>query len=316
MQAPADAIAALHRIVAAGPAGQDELFTLAEMAFLEGAPGNRSYSFATVIYACAFLFQPRRHCGPCIHSSCAPAGSTICRSRARWHHPMGSMLIRVQAITPCLRLPVDHVRPGGLRWADRSLANYVPAAELRIDGLHNRYRTNGIGAPAKADLMLDRDARGFQWRAVKVPVTALCDRPHAGAFASGRTGRSPVSGNDQRTVTIGGETVPLENEPSAAFAYALSNGHLEERGHASAAACASLPARHLPSNPIVWPDPVVLIHGTASSAGRWAVLHRPAERPGDKRPLPVLVVHLRYRGSGTVGSEAAHRSRGCGPQVD
>jgi hypothetical protein len=55
--APADAIAALHRIVAAGHAGQDELFALAELAFLEGErSGDRSYSFATVIYAYAFLF--------------------------------------------------------------------------------------------------------------------------------------------------------------------------------------------------------------------------------------------------------------------
>jgi hypothetical protein len=56
-EVPADGIKALHRIVAAGNAGQDEMFALAEMAFLEGErTSDRSYALAAVIYAYAFLF--------------------------------------------------------------------------------------------------------------------------------------------------------------------------------------------------------------------------------------------------------------------
>jgi pimeloyl-ACP methyl ester carboxylesterase len=280
--APAGAIAALHRIVAAGPAGQDELFALAEMAFLEGErSGDRSYSFATVIYAYAFLFpisptlrpsgfDPRLRTAAELYNlsltrALASAdGKHVDLRAGDYALPFGSLSIKFD--------------PDALRWADRSLANYVPAAELRVDGLHNRYRATGIGAPLAADVMYDRDARGFQVaRAVKVPVTALLrvDLTQA-AFASGRISGALTlyPGNDQRTVAIGGETVPLESEPSAAFAYALSNPDIwknEVTGFLQGGMRLDLPAELVALEPYrPGRIPVVLIHGTASSAGRWA----------------------------------------------
>jgi hypothetical protein len=117
--------------------------------------------------------------------------------------------------------------PHAPRRARFDRTRFVPAAELYIERLQNRYRDTGIGAPLAADLIVIGDQRGFQIaRKMKVPATTLLrlDASPA-AVASGRFNCQFLlfAGNEDRTVAIAGEQVPLENEPSAAFAFAMSN---------------------------------------------------------------------------------------------
>jgi pimeloyl-ACP methyl ester carboxylesterase len=282
--APANGIAALHRIVAAGDSGQDALFALSEMSFLEAERTNdRSYFLATVIYAYAFLFptspaerpnpfDPRLRTAADLYNRAltrglaAADGIHVDLHEGDYALPFGSLSISFD--------------PTALHWADRGLSNYVPAAELHIEGLHNRYREAGIGAPLAAEPAHDRDERGFQVaRQIKVPVTALLRVDLApGAIASGQISGALTlyPGNSQRIVTIGGQQVPLENEPSAAFAYALSNPDIwknEIAGFLHGNLIEQLPSQLFAIEPYrPGRIPVVLVHGTASSAGRWADL--------------------------------------------
>ena len=282
--APANGIAALHRIVAAGAAGPDALFALSEMSFLEAERTNdRSYFLATVIYAYAFLFptspaerpnpfDPRLRTAADLYNRAltrglaATDGIHVDPHEGDYALPFGALSISFD--------------PTALRWADRGLSNYVPAAELHIEGLHNRYREAGIGAPLAAEPTHDRDERGFQVaRQIKVPVTALLRVDLTpGAIASGRISGALTlyPGDSQRVVTIGGQQVPLENEPSAAFAYALSNPDIwknEIAGFLHGNLIDQLPSQLFAIEPYrPGRIPVVLVHGTASSGGRWADL--------------------------------------------
>ena len=167
-----------------------------------------------------------------------------------------------------------------MRWAGFELTGFTPAAELHIEGLQNRYRKSGIGSPLAADLSPIGDPRGFQVaRLLKLPVTAvlrLSITPEA--VSSGRvTGKLMLyPGNENRMVTIGGQEVPLEHEPSAAFAYALSNSAIwntELAGFFRGDLFDTIPTQLVALEPYrPGTIPVVLIHGTASSAGRWADL--------------------------------------------
>jgi len=58
---PAGAIAALHAIATDGRGGEDEVITLAEMAYLHGEKTQqRPYFLAAAIYSFAFLFPEQR----------------------------------------------------------------------------------------------------------------------------------------------------------------------------------------------------------------------------------------------------------------
>ncbi len=228
---PSAGIQALNQVVAANTGDRDLLFALAEMAFLEAErTRDRSYYLATVVYAYAFLFpvspadrpnpfDPRLRTAAELYNLAltrgltAPDGVHVDLRAGDYPLPIGTLSISFE--------------PDALRWAGFDLTRFVPAAELHIEGLQNRYRETGIGAPLAADLMVTGDPRGFQIaRKMKVPATALLRLDITpSAIASGRfNGRLVLfPGNEDRMVEIAGQQVPLENEPSAAFAFALSN---------------------------------------------------------------------------------------------
>lgn len=281
---PSAGIQALNLIVAANTGDRDLLFALAEMAFLEAErTRDRSYYLATVVYAYAFLFpnspadrpnpfDPRLRTAAELYNLAltrgltAPDGVHVDLRAGEYPLPFGTLSIGFE--------------PDALRWADYDLTRFVPAAELHIKGLQNRYRETGIGAPLAADLIVTGDPRGFQVaRKMKVPATALLRLDISpAAIASGQfKGQLMLfAGNEDRTVEIAGQQVPLENEPSAAFAFALSNPDIwqaELTGFFKGDLFQNLPTQLAAVEPYrPGRIPVVLIHGTASSAGRWADL--------------------------------------------
>jgi pimeloyl-ACP methyl ester carboxylesterase len=281
---PPSAIMALNQIVIADTVNRDLLFALAEIAFLEAERTNdRSYFLATVVYAYAFLFPtlPADRPNP-FDPRLRAAADLYNRALTRAFATADGVHVELRGgdyPLPFGTLSVSFDQ-NALEWAGFRLTDFIPAAELHIEGLRNRYRDAGIGAPLAAALVPEGDPRGFQVaRLLKVPTTALLrlDITPA-AIASGRfTGRLILFTREkQRWVDIGGQKVPLENEPSAAFAFALSNPTIwktELAGFFQGDLFENLPTQLFALEPYrPGRIPVVLIHGTASSAGRWADL--------------------------------------------
>jgi pimeloyl-ACP methyl ester carboxylesterase len=168
----------------------------------------------------------------------------------------------------------------GARWGNQALSNSTPADELSIKGLQIRYRQPGIGASLAGDVNPQIQEKGFQVEpSLKIPVTALL-RIDASrhALSQGR-----LRGNielhpafEPSDVIIGGQSVSLEADTSTAFAFSLSDPKVWESefagffdGNFFDRAAAQLVGLE-PYRP--GQIPVVFIHGTGSSSGRWANL--------------------------------------------
>lgn len=281
---PPAGIQSLSQVAAADSGNQDLLFALAEMEFLEGdRTNNRSYFLATVVYSYAFLFPavPADRPNP-FDPRLREAADLYNRALTRGLTAADGVHVDLRAgeyALPSGTLSISF-DPASLRWAGRELANFVPAAELQIKGLQNRYREAGIGAPLAAGLVPFADERGFQIAPIlKVPATALLRLAVSpAAIASGRySGKLMLYvGDEERTVEIAGQHVPLEIESSAALAFGLSNPAIwkaELAGFFQGDLFENRPAQLVALEPYrPGRIPVVLIHGTASSAGRWADL--------------------------------------------
>jgi pimeloyl-ACP methyl ester carboxylesterase len=258
---PDGALASLHRTLAAEPADPEVLFALAEMAFLQALrPGQQPHALAAAVYAYAFLFPEDPHQRP---SGFDPRLRTACDIYNR-------SLIRAFASADRTRFDVQTGRyplsfgsldvtfdPTGARWGDQLLSNFTPA-----------------------DATPPVQEHGFHVEPnVKVPVTALLRVEITGSsLAAGHLrGRLEIyPAFEPSDVTIAGQVVPLEADTSTAFAFSLSDPQVwasELAGffdgnfvHRTAAHLVGLePYRR-------GQIPLVFIHGTGSSAGRWANL--------------------------------------------
>lgn len=279
---PELAIRALTQIIVLGPEQQDQIFALAEMAFLHAERTNdRSYFMASVVYAYAFLFPGRPEARPdAFDPRLRNAADLYNRALTRALAADDGLQVAVRGgvfTLPFGTLTVDF-DPDTMQWAGRRITGFVSAAELRVKGLQNRFREPGLGAPLAGELApVDESPNGLMIaRVYKVPVTALLrlDLSRA-SITSGRfTGTLMLyPGNAERMVEIGDQRVPLEIEPSAALAYGLSNPGIWEseiggflRGDYFEKLATQLVGLE-PYRP--GRIPVVLVHGTASSAGRW-----------------------------------------------
>ena len=166
------------------------------------------------------------------------------------------------------------------RWGDQVLSEFVPADELSITGLNNRYRRSGIGAPLAAEATPLVEQRGFQVEPnIKVPVTAVLkiDGLKRDLALGHLRGSLTVYPALQRSeVMIGTQSVPLEADITAPYAYGLSDPKVWEDELAGFfdANVLDRTAAHLVALEPYRPGqiPVIFIHGTGSSAGRWANL--------------------------------------------
>ncbi|HET6518964.1 MAG TPA: hypothetical protein VFG47_03985, partial [Geminicoccaceae bacterium] len=282
---PAAALAELHATGAAEAwARPEELFALAELSFRHAEDtGQPAHHLAAAVYAFAYLFPD----GP------GEAAPSPFDPRFRWAADLYNRgLTRAfdsaadgAAFEPrggTFALPFGTLEvafdPADLLWDGRRLGSFVPVADLQVRGLNNRYRWPGLGAPLAAGTESLRPEQGFQvGPRVKVPVTALLllDQPRR-QLSAGRLRGSLrlVAATDDEPVSIAGRTVPIEVEPTAALAYTLSDPaawQTELRGFLRGDLLGDRPTNlgamqpHRPGR-----FPVVFVHGTASSVGRWA----------------------------------------------
>jgi hypothetical protein len=278
---PVRAMALMHQRLTSDETDPDPLFALAETSFRQAENGGgRPYYLAAAIYAFAFIFpddpahrpgafDPRLNTARGIYNR-GLVGALASEDRTRVELASGRHALPFGAID------IEFDR-SGTRWGDTTLTGFIPTGDLVVSGLSNHYRQSGIGAPLAASTRRDADDAGFQVApALKAPVTALLDiELHPGDLAAGRLrGRLSVyPAFDPSAVALHGQSVPLEVDTTAAIAYSLSDPRVwasEIAGFRQG----GLFARGRPQLVGMTPYqpgkiPVVFIHGTASSAGRW-----------------------------------------------
>jgi pimeloyl-ACP methyl ester carboxylesterase len=291
---PEGAIAALHIITVDGRGSADEVMTLAEMAFLYaensqkrpyflGVANSRKqpYYLAAAIYAFAFLFPEKESEAP------SPYNPRLRLAADLYNLGLIKGFASADAVTVEIRngsyeLPFGRISvtfdPSALEWHNRRIVALTPVDELEIRGLTNRYHHAGIGAALAASTEPIVSERGMQVSPLmKLPMTALLrlDAPRRQlAQRQLRAELNLYNTQDVSTVTIAGRSVPLEADQTAVLAYVLASPQIWERelkaffsGVFSEAAPTQLSSidAYRPGR-----IPVVFVHGTASSAGRWA----------------------------------------------
>jgi pimeloyl-ACP methyl ester carboxylesterase len=280
---PAHALAELHASVRAGDARPADLFTLCEASFVHAqASGSRAHFLASAIYALAFLFP---------EDATAEPGRLDPRTRLATEIYAAALVEtfrtadgeRVELTSGRRRLPFGWidvtVEPGELVQDGRPLIDLVPAAEIRIEGLRNRYRHAGLGAPLAARSVPaaapTRDSLLGPHLRVSVTAVLTIERPVRALRERGLAGRIDVYASSRtREITLARRSVPLAYEDSVAIALTLEASRPWELEYAGFFGWGDSEAE-LPLLRGVEPHragrtPVVFVHGTASSPARWA----------------------------------------------
>jgi hypothetical protein len=326
---PEVAIAQLHRAMVDAQGDGDLLFALAESSFLYGQTAKRpEYAMAAAIYAYAFLFpedgprlgpfDPRFRSAADLYNWSLTAafaskdGSEVVPRGGTFALPFGQITVAFDAAE--------------LRAGSHELQHFVPIAQLKVEGLAMRYRGPGIGAPlAAATTPIDAANVGGDMVAprLKVPLTALLRIPHARrALVEGQAIAATLELHlawDEDTVSIAGERVPLESEPTAALALTFTGVpimELELFGYLGRLSGLMAERPPLVSTTPYRPGliPVVFVHGTASSPVRWAEMLNRLQADGDIRsrfqfwifqydsdnPIALSALHLRDALQGAV----------------
>src|SRR5215475_11939161 len=286
---PVGALAELH-VGLAPDEDEDLLFALAELSFFYAQNSDdRSYYLAAAVYAYAFLF-PGEHGTP-------PQGID---PRLRWAADIYNQALSRAAkstdgvyaipMSGTFKLPFGELsvtfNEADLIWAGYRLKNFIPAADVEVRGLRNRYRTPGIGSALAASLEPTEAASSRQYAYIppkmKIPVTAFLrlDDPR-GAMKSGKlSGKlefyTPASA---RSLKINGVNVPIEFETTSALALTLEGSPIWDFEIAGFRSGDFSIGDHKLTEGLfmLHPNrsgrvPVVLVHGTASSPARWAEL--------------------------------------------
>jgi hypothetical protein len=269
------------------------LFALSELSYdYAERSHDRSYYLAAAVYAYALLFSeldgelPLDASDPRLRVACdlynhGLAEAFASGARGEWIVAAGTHGLPFGT----LELDAD---TAPVSWGGYHLEHFVPAADLEVHGLRNRYRRAGIGAPLIAGLWkedTDRVVAGHRRIPpnLKVPVTGFLrlEDPRAGVVSGKLRGKLEMySVDDRHAIEVVHHEWPLEFETSSALAYTLGESHWWDFEYAGFFSAAVNPW-HDKSNRdgLVLVDPyrpghvpIVLVHGTASSPGRWADL--------------------------------------------
>jgi pimeloyl-ACP methyl ester carboxylesterase len=271
---------------------------LAELSFYHGERSlDRRHQLAAAVYAYALLFP-------------GPGGETLDASDPRvrlaydlYNRSLTAVLEGMEGKglrrfpLPFGELEIVDSDSSELLWAGHRLQGFVDAANYRVRGFRDRYRRPGIGAPFAAGLgaSAGEPPPGARWLIpqLRVPATVLLRLDGArAALREGRLrGRIEIFTPDEAgTTEIDGHPVPIEFETTFALAETLARSgffDFELKGFFSGA-FRPLRSAVVGTGGVEAADedeglfllepyrpgriPVVLVHGTASSPGRWGDL--------------------------------------------
>jgi pimeloyl-ACP methyl ester carboxylesterase len=293
---PEKALEHLHDLAVSGSGGPPQLFAVAEASFLHAERTRKpSYYLAAAVYAWAYLFPEDPMEAP---SAFDPrfrlAANLYNRGLTSALETGENRQITLKGGT--LDLPFGQLDvafdPAQLVWHGRRMTGFAPIAEFRVFGLQAYYRKSGLGAPLAASLapLADENRPSDLLRAeLTLPVTALLRSPRSRTALAWPplTSTLEVHVPDVSEATeIAGRRVPLETEPTAVLAYSLADSPIWEQELSRFFAArpseqgeqsdlyATVPHRR-------GRIPVVFVHGTASSFGRWAEMYN--RLAGDSR---------------------------------
>ncbi|MFN8642506.1 MAG: alpha/beta fold hydrolase [Candidatus Binatia bacterium] len=159
------------------------------------------------------------------------------------------------------------------------LTDFVPTEQYEIRGLNNRYRQPGIGVPlaAKPRPTQETDHDDMVVDQIRVPATLVLrfDDPRQQIANETITANLDVFAVDERdTVDINGTPVPLEIDRSATLAVTLAEVGFwrQELSQFLGDAIGARKTARLFAREPYHPGriPLVFVHGTNSSAARWA----------------------------------------------
>ena len=280
---PAGALAELHAQYIGDALRPGDAAAMAELSYHHAEDkGGRPYYFATALYAWEFLFPSKREDVPhrwdprvrlasdlynrgLSEGFESKDGKSVEYGVGRFPLPFGELDV-TQAPEP--------------RWGHYRLLDFVPIAEFDIEGFPTYYRWAGLGAPlAAAAKPIDPEQRGILAPRARVPVTLIMRPTDLDAGLRSGTVSATLEaypGFGEETVRIGDRDVPLEAEPTAAVGLGLADRRVWESeisGFLRGFGVIQRESRLVATRPYT-PGriPVVFVHGTASSAGRWAQL--------------------------------------------
>jgi triacylglycerol esterase/lipase EstA (alpha/beta hydrolase family) len=285
---PEKALERLHDLAVSGSGGPWQLFAVAEATFLYAErSGKLSYHLASALYAWAYLFPEDAAETP------SPFDPRFRLAANIYNRGLTSALVAAEDRGLVLRaglfeLPFGQIvvdfDPDQLAWQGRRMTRFAPIAEFAVFGLQGYYREPGLGAPLAAvlePLERERQLDDLLRAELTLPVTALLRAPRSRAALAW----PPLSATLEvhvpdagETVDVGGQRVPLETEPTAVLAYSLADSPIWGQeylrffqampfaGNQQSELYAMLPHRR-------GRIPVVFVHGTASSFGRWAEMY-------------------------------------------
>lgn len=279
---PDGALAALHAVAVGEAGGRRELYALAELSLLRAdETKDRARYLAAAVYAWAFLFPPARQELP---TRFDPRSRVMCDvynlalARA-FRGPDGDTIVPRGGALPLPFGTLDvRFDPAELAWDDRRLVDLRSTADLEVKGLRNRYRLAGLGAPAAARVeRTSADQPDLMAPNARVPVTVLMRVDGARDQLAGPRLPAELEVHvqiEREWTHVGEEQVPLETELTASLAAGLAESQfwrLELRRFFGRLSGLEPPPSLVAAAPHRRGGiPVVFVHGTASSAGRWA----------------------------------------------
>jgi hypothetical protein len=280
---PVGALAELHGELVRNELRPESVIALAELAFHHAryGGGGRPYYLASALYAWAYLFPddpalvPDRY-SPRVRFAC----ELYNRGLAQGLQQDGNVVLATATLPlPFGTLDVE-VDPASLVWSGHQLYDFFPLTDVEITGFPTYYRWAGIGVPLAAKVEpQERDADLLAPR-IRVPVTAVLRPTRLMEQLRDGTVRAPLDaypGYGDSTIKVGGRDVPLEAEPTAALGLGLAETAVWKQEltiFLGGAGLAHKPARLVSTRPYQRGlIPVVMVHGTGSSAIRWAELY-------------------------------------------
>jgi pimeloyl-ACP methyl ester carboxylesterase len=285
---PEKALERLHDLAVSGSGGPRQLFAAAEASFLHAErTGKRPHFLAAALYAWAYLFpddpseapspfDPRFRLAANLYNRGLTAALEARENR------------QVVLSGGTLDLPFGQLEVSfdetQLTWQDRRMTEFEPIAEYRVFGLQAHYRAPGIGVPLAASLAAasgESRLRDLLRAELTLPVTALLRAPRSRTALAWPPLEATLEvhvPDVTDAVEIAGRQVPLETEPTAVLAFSLNDSPIWQQEYRRFFQALAFAHGELSELYAMVPHrrgriPVVFVHGTASSFGRWSEMY-------------------------------------------
>lgn len=280
---PTAVLERLHDLAVSGR-DRDVVCALAELSYAAGvdADDGRPFFLSSACYAWIYLFDAPRGSrpdafDPRVQLACEVYGRAVARA---FLDDDGDAFVSAGGSRLLVHGELDvDVDTSALPYDVKTFDAYLPSAEYEIWGVANRHHRAGLGATligTRTDTGEEKTIRERLSEPKTAAVTALLRLE--GGLAELDSGRlrarlELLDALEAAEVDVGGVTVPLETDVSAALAFALKRSKLFDLELSSFFGGEDIedysglyvlrtydPAK----------IPVVFIHGTSSSLARWA----------------------------------------------